>query len=73
MADAAQPALLGILAMGLTIDAVGPISDNACNIAEVSQMNEWIEERPDVPDAARQARSLCHDAACVRDIGVERH
>ena len=47
--------VLGILAMGLTIDDFGPFSDNACNIAEVSQMSEWIQERPGVLDAAGDA------------------
>ena len=44
--------MLGKMALGVTIDAFGPISDHSRNIGEVSQVNEWIQKRPGVLDAA---------------------
>jgi len=44
--------MLATLATCLTIDAFGPISDNAGGIAEMSQMGEDVRERTDALDAA---------------------
>eukprot|EP00899_Mesostigma_viride_P007179 jgi/Mesvir1/16462/Mv03882-RA.1 len=44
--------MLSTLCTGLTIDAYGPISDNAGGLAEMSEMGEEIRERTDALDAA---------------------
>lgn len=44
--------MLGTIAVGLTIDAYGPVSDNAGGIAEMSHMGKDIRKRTDALDAA---------------------
>jgi K(+)-stimulated pyrophosphate-energized sodium pump len=44
--------MLGTIAVGLTIDAYGPVSDNAGGIAEMAEMGKEIRTRTDALDAA---------------------
>jgi K(+)-stimulated pyrophosphate-energized sodium pump len=44
--------MISTIATGLTIDAYGPVSDNAGGIAEMCELEKTVRERTDILDAA---------------------
>lgn len=44
--------MISTIAVGLTIDAYGPVSDNAGGIAEMAELEKTVRERTDILDAA---------------------
>ncbi|MCB9228152.1 MAG: V-type H(+)-translocating pyrophosphatase [Deltaproteobacteria bacterium] len=44
--------MISTIAVGLTIDAYGPVSDNAGGIAEMCELEAQVRERTDILDAA---------------------
>jgi H(+)-translocating pyrophosphatase len=44
--------MISTIAIGLTIDAYGPVSDNAGGIAEMCELEKTVRERTDILDAA---------------------
>ena len=62
--------MLGTLTMRLTIDVFSPISDNGGDIAEMSQLDEWVRGRTDVLDAAENTNAVIGKGFAIGSVGL---
>ena len=67
--------MMATTAMQLTIDAFGPIADNAGGIAEMSELPKDVRGRTDVLDTvgnttAATGKGLCNCVSCTYVAGT---